>query len=235
MDCILSGAINRGHLACAEVIVGQRPSERPYFHTYLACLEEDAAGAPIIPRAGPSQLRCFRHIIDKEHPIHAGCLILAARNGDVDLVRFLHSRGAPLWDHARDDAAEEPNSSGQACSCISCRLYHLPSKGIIALPCMPEDANRMWQSLRYGGFMGAPLSPAMEEMFRAQRRSTRGVLLSFHVATRLSQGWGVAVRRAAWSAMGRMPMELIEKILILAELEIPESLRRGLPWNQVQV
>jgi hypothetical protein len=230
-DYMLSGAINKGHLACVELMVGQRPPDEPYFHTYTY-LPGYGAGAPIIPRAGPMQLRGFQHIIDQEHPIHPGTLIVAAGNGDVDLLRFLHTRGAPLWDQAGEDAAEEPNSSGQDCSCISCDPYHLASMGRVALLCKPEDANRMWQSLRYGGFMGAPWSPAMEEMFRAQRRSTRAVLLCFHVATRLSQGWGVAAQRAAWSGMRHVPMELIEEILVLAELEIPESIRRALPRKQ---
>jgi hypothetical protein len=37
------------------------------------------------------------------------------------------------------------------------------------------------------------------------------------------------VHRAAWDVMGRMPIELLENILVLADFEIPESLRRGLP------
>jgi hypothetical protein len=90
----------------------------------------------------------------------------------------------------------------------------------------------MWTALRYGGLMGAPVSPAMEELFEAKRRSTCAVLLCFHVATGLSQGEGAVEQLAAWSGMRRMPMELIEKILVFAELEIPESLRRALPRKQ---
>jgi hypothetical protein len=74
----------------------------------------------------------------------------------------------------------------------------------------------------------------MEAFFKAQRCSTRTVLLSFKVATRLSQGEGAVEQLAAWSAMGGMPMELIEKILVFAELEIPESLRRALPKKAVR-
>jgi hypothetical protein len=69
----------------------------------------------------------------------------------------------------------------------------------------------------------------MEEMFRAQRMSTRAVLLCFHGATRLSQGEGTVEQQAAWSAMGAVPQELIEDILVLGELEIPESLGHRLP------
>jgi hypothetical protein len=90
----------------------------------------------------------------------------------------------------------------------------------------------MLSALRYGWVMGAPLTSVMEEVFVDQRRSTRGLLLSFHVAARLSQGEGSGERRAAWSAMGAVPVELIENILVLADFEIPESLRRGLPLKQ---
>jgi hypothetical protein len=86
----------------------------------------------------------------------------------------------------------------------------------------------MLPALRYGWLMGAPLSPAMEGVFEGHRRSSRAVLLCFHVAARLSKGPGVVGKRAAWSVMRRMPIELIEKILLLAELEIAESLHRPL-------
>jgi hypothetical protein len=74
----------------------------------------------------------------------------------------------------------------------------------------------------------------MEEMFKSQRQSTRAVLLCFHVATRLSQVHhveGSEGQRAAWTCMGRIPLGVIEKVLLLADLEIPESVRRGLPEN----
>ncbi len=117
----------------------------------------------------------------------------------------------------------------------------------------------MYKVLRYGALMGAPLSPAMEEMIKSQRESTRAVLLCFHMATGLSQregreeqvaawsymglllrlrgaiglsqGEGSEEQRAAWSCMGRIPLGVIENILLLADLEIPESFRRGVPDN----
>jgi hypothetical protein len=166
--------------------------------------------------------------MDRGSSIHTGTLIVAARRGDVGCVRFLHSRGVPLWDHASDEGAEENDIKARECICMACKMLRFARKKIIGLPCKPEDASHMLPALLYGWIMGAPLSQTMQEVFKARRQSTRAVLLCFHVAARLSQGWGVVAQRAAWSAMQRMPMELIEEILILAELEIPESLGQGL-------
>ncbi len=69
----------------------------------------------------------------------------------------------------------------------------------------------------------------MEEMLAEQRRTTRTILLSFHVAPQLSRGEGTAEQRAAWAVMGRVPFDIIEKILVLSEFEIIEALRRRKP------
>ncbi len=87
----------------------------------------------------------------------------------------------------------------------------------------------MQKALWYGWALGAPLSPAMEAVFKAKRGLTRTVLCCFHVATRLSQGKAALEQRAALGAMGRVPVDMVEQILMLAELEIPELLRRPLP------
>jgi hypothetical protein len=98
--------------------------------------------------------------------------------------------------------------------------------------------NRMWAAVRYvrgavryvyGAYMGAPFTPVVHEVFRFKRIATRAVLLCFHVAGRLSRETQTGRKRAAWAGMGRMPPELIEKVLVDADLEIPESIGRGLP------
>ncbi len=99
----------------------------------------------------------------------------------------------------------------------------------IAIPTLPADAERMWAALRYGAAMGAPLTPVMEQVFQAKRAATRTTLLCFHVAHRLSRKGGHRKKRAAWAGMGAMPIEVIEKILMLGEFEIPESFYRPLP------
>jgi hypothetical protein len=83
----------------------------------------------------------------------------------------------------------------------------------------------MWKVLMYGAAHGAPVTPAVAELLGAQRSATRAVLLSFHVATRLSEGEGTPKQKAAWASVGRTPIEVIGMILILADLEIAESMR----------
>jgi hypothetical protein len=87
----------------------------------------------------------------------------------------------------------------------------------------------MLEALWYGWFMGAVMSPPLADMFMARCRATRAVLCCFHVATRLSQVEGTPKLKAAWAGMGAVPIVLIEKILLYAELEIIESLRHSLP------
>jgi hypothetical protein len=146
----------------------------------------------------------------------------------------------------------------------------LRRQGVIAVPEKPLDTVPMWRALQYGWAMGAPLTPAMEEVFKAKRAATRATLLCFHVAARLSQGTGSLTQetdsatqgsgsvtqgtgplteetgflaqgtdslgeeegasgeqRAAWAGMGHVPIELLEKILLKADFEIPESLGRS--------
>ncbi len=108
----------------------------------------------------------------------------------------------------------------------------------------------MLKTLRYASCMGAPVTPVIEEIFESQRVATRAVLLCFHVAGRLSRWrasskrramWAAcdphvvareravrAANRAMWGAMARMPRELVEKLLVHADLEIPESFGRRL-------
>ncbi len=154
-------------------------------------------------------------------------------------VRALHGRGVSLWDQAWEAENDEPtiqplgegggDATSQPCPCTSCEVRRCAVRNIILLPRKPERASHMWEALRYGWAMGAPLTPAMEEVFAAQRSSTRAVLLSFHVALRLSQGKGASKQKAAWKGMARMLIDLIEEILVLAGLEIPELVRRPLP------
>jgi hypothetical protein len=230
---MLSGAIDGGHLPCVELLVSQGSLPTPFFHVSIDYYApENPASARVQGPVGPEQIRCLQYIIDKGCPIHPGTLILAARNGDLNYVRFLYGHGVSLWDHARSEEARQESTAVQSCSCILCCPVQCALRKTITIPCKPEDTSHMWTALLYGGLMGAPVSPAMEELFEAKRRSTCAVLLCFHVATGLSQGEGSLEQRAAWSAMGGVPMELIEMILIFASLEIPESLHRGLPAKQ---
>jgi hypothetical protein len=97
-------------------------------------------------------------------------------------VRFLHERGRlPLWTRAceqwkpvqeagsyRQERAEDRRErSGRL---RTADLLALCRKGgAIPIPDRPLTAQEMWGTLRYGWVNGAPLTPAMEEVFIAQR------------------------------------------------------------------
>jgi hypothetical protein len=177
----------------------------------------------------PNQLRCLQHLFDKGCRIHPGTLTSAAGFGDVDLVRLLHSRGVPLWNNTYQ---EWPRRKGNwycyappQCMCV---LYDLADQGTLAVPNPPEDAKHKRKALLYGAVHGAPVPPSMMAVLQGQRSATRAVLLSFHVAARLSAGQGARGQKAAWAVMWRVPIELIEKMLVLADLEVTESVRRPL-------
>jgi hypothetical protein len=97
---------------------------------------------------------------------------------------------------------------------------------IVTIREISEYADSVWAALRYGWVMGAPVTPVMEEVFEAQRAATRATLCCFHVASRLELGDGTSEQQDAWGAMGRVPMDLIEKILLGAHFEIWETLHR---------
>jgi hypothetical protein len=229
--------------------------------------------------------------MDARITIHPGTLILAAIAGDENCMRYLHGRGVPLWGHAWDDVEAARFSilhsrreiSAHACTWFE--VHSLAARDVIVLPSNPEHASHMRGALWYAWVHGAPLTPAMTQVFKAKRVATRAVLGCFHLAAVATQGsaaegaelregtgergtgatqggiakgaeprdpregtWkqgnalsqgsgakgphpreGTVEQKAAWAVMGRVPLDLIERILTLAEFEIPETFRRGLP------
>ncbi len=257
-DYLLNVALARGDLPSVALFVRHGlPQTRPFHH--------GANG----PSMGSDHLRCLRHLIDSGCPIHPGTLISAASQGNVDTVRLLHEGGVPLWERAWTWEVETGPHS--LCANILLGLQQImyaEQHKLIVVPQVAAAGVQMRKVLRYGACMGAPVTPGIEEMLRADRAGTRAVLLSFHVAAGLSQGKGVesgkvlpphnarskqagsvqmsrrqdAARpcklntkrgrwkqRDAWAVMARMPPDLIDKILVLADLEIPESARRTVP------
>ncbi len=65
---------------------------------------------------------------------------------------------------------------------------------------------------------GAPLTPRMEGMLGEVRRRARALAGCFHRATRLSGAPEASARK--WDAMGRVPVELVERIATLAKISI---------------
>ncbi len=192
-DDVLWAAVTAGHFHCVELLVTRGLPQKPLTFS---------DGVPVGNRpVGPDQLRCLKYVSDQQCPIHTSMLIWVAGSGDLDLVRLLHSRRVNLWAGAYVAEALDDNKGA------------LKQQGVMAVPEEPEDAVDMWRVLQYGWAMGAPLIPAMEEVFRAKRAATRTMLLCFKAAARPSRQLGMSQRqRAALAVMGRMPIEWWRKL-----------------------
>jgi hypothetical protein len=224
---ILYFAITRGDLACVELLIPHRDPSEHYLHAPRTCEDLHATPTGHENPMAPNQLRCLQLLFDKGCQIHPGTVISAARFGDVDFLRFLHARGVPLWTYAWQEWTKDDWFCLMPPRCV-CRLYDHAQEGTFPIPYPPEDATYMRKALMYGVVHGAPVPPLMKAVLQAQRSATRAVLLSFHVAARLSAGEGTQGQKADWAVMGRVPIELIEEMLLLAELEVTESVRRPL-------
>jgi hypothetical protein len=218
-DPLLGIALGRGHFPSVALLLRHGlPHNRPYLHT---------ANGPWI---GSNQLRCLQHLVDSGCPIHPGTLIRSANRGDVATVRLLHEGGVPLWERAWEwEAGDEADSDPPLILMAFALSVHAERHKLIVVRQKGVARTYMRKVLRYGACMGAPVTPAVEEMLRADRARTRAVLLSFHVAGRLSQGKESRKLRATWAVMARMPPDLIDKVLVRADLEIPESVGRSIP------
>jgi hypothetical protein len=155
-----------------------------------------------------------------------GYLIMAARSHDLSYVRFLHARGMPLWTRVRaENYSDEPDGPKFGCSGVDRYCMDI---NILPIPSGVESPSGMFDVLRWGHACGAPVTPDIKYLIRAARGATRAVLLSFHGAPRVRRGEGTRAHRAAWASMQAVPPELIEDILLTAEMEIPESVGRSL-------
>jgi hypothetical protein len=138
----LGCAVKNGHLACVELLVDQGLPEVPFLHSNDNCvIGMDPASARIQGGITPQQWRCIQYILDKGRPIDTGTLITAARNGNVDFVRYLHSAGVPLWDAAWEDDGEDAKAVFMECTCSGCDLYQSAWNKIVPVPRDPEHAH----------------------------------------------------------------------------------------------
>jgi hypothetical protein len=174
------------------------------------------------------QLQCIKRILGTGCPIHPGTLIWGARGGDLPAVRYLHGLDVKLWEYAcKEEDIDDINFSSNADVAASWKRYMLKEK-ILVVPQAPEE--RVLKAMQYGWMKGAPLTPAMEALFRAKRAATRATLLCFHVATALSSKAETPPElRTSFAAMGRFPMDLIDILLKEADLETEDTLCRSLP------
>jgi hypothetical protein len=312
-DSVLDAAVTNGHLECVELLVARGLPHRPYLPAPTNDRVTFSGGT-----LGDRQLQCLEHLFVKGCPVHPGILISAAMRGDFDAVRYLHSRGVPLWHHAWENTADKIGFPKGLCwkSSPGPRGYCFRNR-ILVIPPVPNISPDMWEVLRYGFARRAPLTPVLEEAL-ANRASTCALLLSFHAAARLSQregtreprpasgtcqgegtwgeraacsthqeestrdnrpgsgscrgegpqdarlalgtcqeegtgdnrpeegscrgegtqdarlalgmcrGEGIRGQKAAWAPIGRVPMELVEKITVLAGFEDPQTFHYGL-------
>jgi hypothetical protein len=227
LSFMLYVAIMEGHLTCVELLAARFPQEKTYLHAPRSCVDY-AIGAHERTRyvgpMTPTQLRCLQHVLDSGCRIHPGTLVSAAMRGDTEFVRWLHSRGVPLWEHAWHlRTHEEWRALPPFCACSQYELAD-GDEPVLGVPDEPGAVRHMWGPLMYGAAHGAPVTYLVVDMMKAQRSAACAVLLSFHAASRLSLGEGAAEQRAAWAVMGRVPAEIVETILGLADLEISKSL-----------
>ncbi len=228
-DYLIRIAVHNGYLECVKLLVAKGYPIKPYRPPLLGRMD---GHGNFFGYLGPEQMRCLQYMFGKGCSIDAGVVIWAAKCGDVELMRTFHKQGAPFWDCTWEENIDDIPPSKKAGSFMRDRLWHCNEMNILAIPRSPQHANHMWKALFYGSVMGAPLTPGMAEVFKAKRRSTQALLLSIHVATRLSQGEGTETQKAAWAALARMPLDVTGEILVRADLEIPGSLRRNLFGQQ---
>jgi hypothetical protein len=292
---VLHAAVKGGHLPIVAHLVAAGLPRTPFDFDPFRTVQRRGAytSAYVQAHIGPDQWHCIQYLFDRGCSIHPNTLISAVRHDDTDFARFLHTRGVPLWDCAWEE--DIPNMSCYYTSrqAFRSKVKDCVLRNVIAIRRVQEGGKHMWSAFEYCWFMGAPLTPAMENLLRANRslarRSTRAVLLCFHVATRLSRGDGppeqreresddcqprtadlmqqlqsadaletpeqrqgeeqqcqppgadalqevrfadplaTPEQRAAWAGMGRLPMELLEIMIVQAGFEIPESICRSPP------
>jgi hypothetical protein len=211
--------------------------------------------------AGPGIMACLQHLLDKQVPMNPRGLISAVKCGDVNITRFLHMKaGLPLWKRACEIDSEQRfiRSAGVVKKlerCVEPNTIVIPGRreerstkeetglGSTSVqpkektkrggtPVPPKDCAQILNALRYTWYNGVPVTPTVEAMFAAARAATRAVLLCFHVAPRLCRRNASPRDRAVWGAMAGVPRELIEILLVHADLEIPESLGKALPTHR---
>jgi hypothetical protein len=160
-NIVLQTAVMEGHLGCVALLVAHGLPHEPFI-------------IPVEYRdpMGPEQARCLQYLAHKGCPIHPDTLIWAAQSGDVDTVRFLHSRGVRLWHAAYEDLLQtwriDAIYSGRSQALGKLTRRNL---GVLALPSTPGEGDHMWGTLMYGWVMGAPVTPVMSKALMSMRNA----------------------------------------------------------------
>jgi hypothetical protein len=164
----------------------------------------------------------------------AGCelcnaaLSIAAGNGHVACVRYLHERGLPLWDHV--EYGDDPvKAAGRIPGSLSTHETVLQVPGsrhhTSEFPrgvCL-QSAEYLWGVLRYGQIHGAPVPGWAGLVVGDRREKARAVLLSFHSAGRRAVDGGEHVH--LWGLMATVPLDVVHMIVVAADLELGETFK----------
>lgn len=213
---ILFTVVAGGHVDSVKLLVTRGLPAQPFIY------ENPLLGAQLL---SSDQRLCLEIILENGRPIHPMTPIYAAARGDLETVRLLDSKGVELWDYACKE--EDVNFHNLDNSPVWARIQR--EKKVIDIPQSEDRGRRISTALLYGWYRGAPVTPAMEAIFKSNRAATRATLLCFHVATRPSNEGTPVEHRAAWSAMGRVPGDVVEKIITDADCHIKETFRRRHP------
>jgi hypothetical protein len=92
-DNLVRAGVEGGSLAVMEKLVSLGLPHKPYFDDPCSFSRQ-----PI----GLGHMRCLDYLVERGFPIDPGTLLKATQRGDLGYVRFLHSRGVPLWSCAVD-------------------------------------------------------------------------------------------------------------------------------------
>lgn len=209
-DNVLGNAVICGHLACVEFLTRHGLPHRPYWYW--------------LKDVSPDQMRCLKLMAYRGADFDPATLIVAAVHGNLDFVRWLHERGVPLWQHAEEEASRGVlvDWKLQAYNVVVYRPQVTPLT--LVMPSNPLDLVPIWQALRYGSLHGAPVTPRVQAFLKEMLERSQAVLGCFKAAARKSQGPAAPEQRRAWASMAALPTVVVEEILILADLEIPEAM-----------
>lgn len=214
-DHVLEAAVYFGRLACVEFLIQQGLPHEPYMH--------------FIPHVYPDQQQCIQLMVDNKVQINPASLIVAAGCGDLGFVRWLHKQGVPLWHRACETNNHSIDELWHDRSRWSEEFYDcLEEPRTLPIPWQQSRMVPIWKALRYGSVYGAPVTPNVQKLFERKRLRTHAVLCCFKAAQRRSAPRDQKQMRT-WAIMAALPSALVEEILILADLEIPESVMRRRP------
>jgi hypothetical protein len=123
---------------------------------------------------------------------------IAANVGNVRFLRMIANAGCPLWTFASDSG----------------HWQRAPEGALV----VSSDLEESGPVLLFAAEKGCPLTPRMGDTLREVRRRALSLAFCFNKATRLSRGPGKSALR--WTAMGKVPVELVECIATLARISI---------------